>query len=75
MSDNRPLARNANNMDKTADTRENWRKSSFSGSMGDCIEVSSAGQIKVRDSKVTAGPRLEFSARAWAAFTGNLRRI
>ena len=75
MSDKRPSARNDDNKDRTATTRGNWRKSSFSGSMGDCIEVSSSGQIEVRDSKAPVGPHLEFSARAWIAFTGNLRRI
>ena len=47
-----------------------WRKSSYSGgSEGTaCVEVAFAQVVRVRDSKNTAGPELEFSAEAWRAF-------
>jgi hypothetical protein len=42
-----------------------WRKSSFSGDTGNCVEVAvSAGAVAVRDSKNPTGPVLEFPARA-----------
>ncbi|MFJ2646205.1 DUF397 domain-containing protein [Streptomyces sp. NPDC087420] len=53
-----------------------WRKSSFSGDQGNCVEVADgvSGRVQdapvtlVRDSKSPAGPRLTFSADAWASF-------
>jgi hypothetical protein len=73
MSDNRPLVRNADDNDKAPAFMGYWRKSSFSGSIGDCVEVSSVNQISVRDSKASSGPRLQFSTDVWAAFVGNLK--
>ncbi|HEY2264390.1 MAG TPA: DUF397 domain-containing protein [Streptosporangiaceae bacterium] len=53
-----------------------WRKSSFSGNGGDCVEV---GQVRraviVRDTKVSgSGPVLRFSPEAWQRFTGAVKR-
>lgn len=52
-----------------------WRKSSFSGANGDCVEVGVAAagaaataSTLVRDSKVPASPDLRFTADAWGAF-------
>jgi Domain of unknown function (DUF397) len=48
-----------------------WRKSSYSGYNGNCVEVADlgAGRIGVRDSKAGAGsPVLQFSRADWAAF-------
>lgn len=48
-----------------------WFKSSYSdGTEGDsCVEVAKAPvTIHVRDSKHTAGPRLQLSPEAWADF-------
>lgn len=48
-----------------------WRKSSHSGGDAiddDCVEVAFAQAVRVRDSKNTAGPELEFSVEAWQAF-------
>ncbi|MFI2188999.1 DUF397 domain-containing protein [Streptomyces sioyaensis] len=49
----------------------NWRKSSYSGDEGGaCVEVAAhPTTIHVRDSKDPQGPHLDFSPRAWAAFT------
>jgi Domain of unknown function (DUF397) len=47
-----------------------WRKSSYSGATegGDCVEVSFAQDVHVRDSKNAAAGTLMFSAPAWRAF-------
>lgn len=48
-----------------------WFKSSYSDSSNpsDCVEVAHApSTIHVRDSKDTAGPRLQLSPVAWADF-------
>ncbi|MEU3495192.1 MULTISPECIES: DUF397 domain-containing protein [Kitasatospora] len=47
-----------------------WRKSSYSGGNGACVEIAVPGSasIAVRDSKDPQGPQLRFSEAAWAAF-------
>ncbi|MGW4639920.1 DUF397 domain-containing protein [Sphaerisporangium sp. NPDC004334] len=48
-----------------------WRKSTYSGSSGGgCVEVASnlGRVVGVRDSKVSGGPVLLFSAGEWSAF-------
>ncbi|MFJ9691527.1 DUF397 domain-containing protein [Kitasatospora sp. NPDC101183] len=47
-----------------------WRKSTFSGQGGDCIEVADgyAGVLPVRDSKDPEGPALVFPAGSWQSF-------
>jgi hypothetical protein len=48
---------------------ENWRKASYSGNGGNCVEVATAAAtVGVRDSKDKAGPVLSFSAEDWSAF-------
>jgi len=43
-----------------------WRKSSFTGSEGNCVEVASWSRgFAVRDSKDPAGSALTFSTGAW----------
>ncbi|QLQ37911.1 DUF397 domain-containing protein [Micromonospora robiginosa] len=47
-----------------------WRKSSYSGNEGNCVEVADnlPGVVGVRDSKDIAGPSLTFAAARWASF-------
>ncbi|TDC41453.1 DUF397 domain-containing protein [Micromonospora sp. KC213] len=46
-----------------------WRKSSRSGSEGDCVEVAGfADSVGVRDSKDRRGPALTFTPDAWTGF-------
>jgi hypothetical protein len=47
-----------------------WRKSSYSGNGGNCVEVASnrPGIVAVRDSKDKPGPALGFTSAAWTAF-------
>ncbi|HET9654545.1 MAG TPA: DUF397 domain-containing protein [Kineosporiaceae bacterium] len=49
--------------------RNVWRKSSRSGSEGQCVEVMDTGaQVLVRDSKDQDGPMLTFTPGEWRAF-------
>jgi hypothetical protein len=53
-----------------------WRKSSYSGYNGNCVEVAGLGadRIGVRDSKAGAGsPVLQFSREDWAAFLATVK--
>ncbi|SOE67117.1 protein of unknown function [Streptomyces sp. OV198] len=48
-----------------------WFKSSYSGGTDgeSCVEIATtSGTVHVRDSKHTAGPRLQLSPEAWARF-------
>lgn len=51
-------------------SRAEWRKSTRSGSSGDCVEVADnlPGVVAVRDSKDPHGPALVFSPTVWEAF-------
>ncbi|HEY9389153.1 MAG TPA: DUF397 domain-containing protein [Mycobacteriales bacterium] len=52
-----------------------WRKSSHSGSDGQCVEVAfvDARRVAVRDSKNPAGPVLLFTGAEWATFVATAR--
>jgi hypothetical protein len=51
-----------------------WRKSSYSGSSGDCVEVTQlSGGAAVRDSKDQPGPALKFTADEWRAFISDIK--
>jgi hypothetical protein len=47
-----------------------WRKSSFSGNAGNCVEVAFAATVAVRDAKNTTGKTLGFPVASWSAFVG-----
>ena len=51
-----------------------WKKSSYSGAHGDCVEVRAPGlaAVAVRDSKDPQGPALTFSPQAWSAFVSGV---
>lgn len=53
-----------------------WRKSSYSGSQGNCVEVAGGlpSAVAVRDSKNPGGPALVFTQDAWTAFIAQIRR-
>jgi len=56
------------------ETEDGWRKSSFSGESGNCVEMkATGGAFAVRDSKNPEGPLLVFSAAEWLAFTQGVR--
>jgi Domain of unknown function (DUF397) len=51
-----------------------WRKSSFSGYQGNCVEVAKldSGEVAVRNSRFPAGPALVFTSAEWAAFVSGV---
>jgi hypothetical protein len=52
-----------------------WRKSSYSGTQGECVEVSvTSSHVGVRDTKDRDGGTLSLSASAWTALLENQRR-
>ena len=54
-------------MDAVDPLATRWRKSSFSGTNADCVEVAHAPELAaVRDSKNPTGPVLAFPAAAFA---------
>jgi Domain of unknown function (DUF397) len=51
-----------------------WRKSSHSANNGACVEAGCGDAVVgVRDTTDREGPRLEFPAAAWAAFTAAIK--
>lgn len=52
-----------------------WKKSSRSGSTGNCVEVARniPGIVAVRDSKDPEGPKLVFGPGAWNEFAAAVR--
>jgi hypothetical protein len=50
-------------------TWHGWRKSTRSGTQGNCVQVRIVdGGVEVRDSKDPAGPVLRFTRAEWLAF-------
>jgi Domain of unknown function (DUF397) len=51
-----------------------WRKSSFSGNGGNCVEVADHdSRVMVRDTKDNHGPILRFTADAWQRFADRMK--
>jgi hypothetical protein len=51
-----------------------WRKSTYSGANGSCVETASdRGAVLVRDTTNREGETLEFTTDAWGEFTTSLR--
>jgi hypothetical protein len=51
-----------------------WRKSSKSGTNGQCVETATAnGNVLVRDTTNRDGGTLAFGAAAWSAFLGSVK--
>jgi hypothetical protein len=52
-----------------------WRKSSFSGNGGDCVEIGQLhdGVIVVRDTKDRSRTTHRYTPRAWRAFVADVR--
>jgi hypothetical protein len=52
-----------------------WRKSTYSGSEANCVEVGNAAdQVRVRDTKDRQGPALTMSTSAWHQFMTRIKR-
>jgi Domain of unknown function (DUF397) len=72
MGDRTPAGDNADECDPD----RGWRKSSYSMSNGQCVEIArlASGQIAVRDSQATAeGLVLRFNPQTWAGFLAELQ--
>ncbi len=56
-------------------TQATWRKSSYSGGAGNCVEVAGnlPGAVGVRDSKDPDGQALVFATPAWRAFADRVK--
>jgi Domain of unknown function (DUF397) len=55
-------------------TSQTWRKSSYSGSEGNCVEVADAASaVLVRDTTNRVGAVLSVSADAWQKFTATIK--
>ncbi|MGW4462910.1 DUF397 domain-containing protein [Micromonospora sp. NPDC004704] len=53
-----------------------WRKSSRSGSNGQCVEAMDQGHaVAVRDSKDKTGPTLTLSPAGWQAFVDGVKAV
>lgn len=56
-------------------TAVQWRKSSYSGSGNNCVEVATlAAACAVRDSKNPGGGHLTFGGETWKAFIADVKR-
>jgi hypothetical protein len=56
-------------------TDPTWRKSSYSGGQGNCIEVGNRdGLVLMRDTRQAGpGPMIKVSADAWRAFVARVK--
>jgi Domain of unknown function (DUF397) len=51
-----------------------WRKSTYSGGEGNCLEVANESAIFVRDTKDRQGPMLRFTPDAWRRFAKQVKK-
>jgi Domain of unknown function (DUF397) len=52
----------------------NWRKSTYSGANGGCVEVADLNDaVALRDSKDPTGPMLHVDRDAWQTFVAGVR--
>ena len=55
-------------------SRAVWRKSTYSGGNGDCVEVAGLDRaVAVRDSKNPGGPKLIFAQDSWRTFIERMK--
>ena len=55
-------------------SRALWRKSTYSGGNGSCVEIADLGAAAaVRDSKDQNGPKLIFTADEWRSFVESIK--
>jgi hypothetical protein len=55
-------------------SRADWRKSSYSGSNGNCVEIGDAARVVlVRDTTDRDGGTVAFSAEAWQKFVSGIK--
>ena len=56
-------------------SRAAWRKSSYSGGNGDCVEVAHnlPAAVAVRDSKNPSGSRIVLASEEWRRFTARVK--
>ena len=55
-------------------TEPTWRKSSFSGSEANCVEIAASDRVLVRDTKNNSGAVLRFTPAAWRRFADQVKR-
>lgn len=55
-------------------SRAEWRRSKYSGSNGNCVEIGADGPaVLVRDTRDRAGALLAFTPDVWRRFAATLR--
>jgi hypothetical protein len=55
-------------------SRADWRRSKYSGSNGNCVEVGTdSPAVLVRDTKDREAGTLAFTAEVWVNFTASLK--
>ncbi|MEJ3653634.1 DUF397 domain-containing protein [Actinomycetes bacterium KLBMP 9759] len=55
-------------------TDAEWKKSSLSGNLGNCVEVAKldSGEVAMRNSRHPSGAALVFTPAEWTAFVGGV---